>query len=312
MTDRRKTSIVAFLIACIIFLLLLIICGIGVFFLFFRTPAEESPQITEVHGQTGALASQKLSNGLLLELIAADRQKDGLVESRWRYHNPSSTKIRLCSNDEGKRLREGVCCECAGKKYYPYKFSDNELISNIGWVDVEPGKTRTFWAKFDLPANEKTPTLSLFIPGLLLPFEDIKVREIGNAAENGEKYAAEHSSGLIIEVSRVKKSSGGLLELRWKYSNPTNEAILLFSTDDAESLPSRIYLESDGSRIVYAVHKDSQGVPSASMLPYTTVQPMGKIEVFAKFQVEVKDNDTFTLYLPDSTPITGLKEGFEK
>jgi hypothetical protein len=306
MTDRRKVSIVTVLIVFIIFLLLLIICGIAAFFLFFRSPPKEGMQIARVYEQMDALASKKLSNGLVLELIDAVRQKDGLAELKWRYCNPTPNKIMLCSNDEGKRLRDSVYCEYAGEKYYPYKFSDNKLISDIGWVDVETGKTRMFWARFDVTVDEKDPIISLSIPGLLLPFEDIKLREPDDKKEGITETAPpteKHSTGLTVSVSRVKKSSGRLVEVRWEYSNPTDKPILLFSTDTAESLPSQIYLENNSSRKIQGVHRDSKGIPSASVLPFTVVKPKETVNVFAKFPVEINDNDTLTFYLPDTPPI---------
>ena len=232
----------------------------------------------------------------------------------------------MCSNDQGKLLRDSIYCEYAGEKYYPFKFAEGKLISHIGWVDVESGKARPFWGRFDIPVTGKEPKVSLSIPGLLLPFEDIKVEGLEKEEDSKDQkkpkpkpkpkpkkeFSVRHATGLIVSASRVKKSSGGLVEVRWSYHNPSKENILFVTSDTAKLLPTQILLEVDGSRTIKGVHKDSKGAPSASALGYTVLKPGENVEVFAKFKVEVKPEDTLTLYLPDANPISGLKLGWEK
>jgi hypothetical protein len=311
--ERKGASATRLLIACIV--LLLLICGLAGFFWFYTSGGRTGATGTS-YESVDSLDSKEMKNGLVLELLQAKKAADGLIEMRWRYVNPKSETITLCSNDQGTVLRDSIYCEYAGEKYHPFKTADGKLISTIGWVDVEPGKARSFWGRFDVPVTKEEPTVSLSFPGLLLPFEDIKVEGLSDKetaeARPRNDVAARHATGLIVSASRVKKSSGGLVEVRWGYLNPTKENILLVTSDTAKMLPQQVLLEVDATKTVNGVHRDSKGVPTASELPYTVLKPGENVEVFAKFAIEAKPDDTLTLYLPDANPISGLKLGWEK
>ncbi len=312
-TEERKGSSKTILILAIIIIFINIL-GLGLFFRFSMNKKNESATDKKDTNfiAVNSSAAKKLANGLILDVLEAKKMPDGLIELHWRYQNPTSETINLCSTDGGKILRDGIYCEYAEKKYYPFIHNQNKLISEIGWVDVQPGKSRDFWSRFEIPITENDASVSLFVPGLSLPFDDVKVDFKKKQTTQKENFTAHHSSGLTVKVSRVKQLSPDLIEIRWVYFNPTKENILLCSTDYAAQLPTLIFLELDSSKNIQPVCKDPQGIFSASQLPYTTITPGESIEVFAKFAINVNPEDSLTLYLPDTTPLSHLKTGMSR
>ena len=310
------------LFAAIVLVLLLI--ALLVFLLFFmwmkpdsgagslQRDASSSPEPDDRSApaqQTDALASEELQSGLIAEVVRVARGRDGLVEVRWRYRNPTDKPITLCSNDEGKRLAAGVYCSSGGEKHTPVEFpSGKRLASEIGWTTVSPGKSVVFWAKFDVPAEN--PHVAFFVPGLLLPMEDLPVAadEPPSVTETpGDVLAAgAHVTGLVVEVLRVRRTPENLVEVRWRYRNPTDQGIQLFSSTEAEALPSRVFLVDDAARSEYLVHRDADGVPTASRGAFTVVAPGKSVTFFARFPAPPETSKSITFYVPDTPPLTGL------
>jgi len=306
----------------IIILLLLVLIGLLVYLCFFRQPETEPhsqldssspPPVESQPGpdqQTDALASEELQSGLVAEVVHVARTADGLVEVRWRYRNPTETQINLCSNDEGQRLVAGLYCSSGGQKYKPAELSGGKrLASPIPWTDVPPSKSVLFWAKFDVPAENTH--IAFFVPGLLLPMEDLAVAssEQPAAAETSDDVLAaeRHTTGLIVEVEKVRRTAEDLVEVRWRYRNPTDQGIQLFNSQQARDLPFAVYLVDNATRTEYLVHCDAEGVPTASASGFTTVAPGKSVTVFARFPGPPQASESVTFYVPYTPPLAGLR-----
>lgn len=305
----------------IIILLLLVLIGLLIYLCFFRHPETDprkksdssSPPPVETQPepapQTDALASEELQSGLVAEVVQVARTADGLVEVRWRYRNPTETQINLCSNDEGQRLVAGLYCSSGGQKFKPAELSGGKrLASPIPWTDVPPGKSVLFWAKFGVPAENTH--VAFFVPGLLLPMEDLAVtpHEQATSVETADDALAaqRHTTGLIVEVEKVRRTAEELVEVRWRYCNPTEQGIQLFNSQQARDLPFAVYLVDDATRTEYLVHRDTDGVPTASESGFTTVAPGKSVTVFARFPGPPQTGKSATFYVPDTPPLTGL------
>ncbi len=312
-----------FVLFAVIVLVLLLIALLVFLFVFMRTKPDSDADSLQRGAssspgpdgrsapaqQTGALASEELPSGLIAEVVRVARGKDGLVEVRWRYRNPTDKPITLCSNDEGKRLAAGVYCSSGGEKHTPVEFpSGKRLASEIGWTTVPPGKAVLFWAKFDVPAEN--PHVAFFVPGLLLPMEDLPVGadEPPSVTETPADVlaAGAHVTGLMVEVLRVRRTPEDLVEVRWRYRNPTDQHIHLFSSTDAEALPSRVFLVDDAARSEYPVHRDADGVPTASRAAFTTLAPGKSVTFFARFPAPPETSRSMTFYVPDTPPLADL------
>jgi len=303
----------------VIIVLLLILIGLLVYLCFFKQPetdshAEQDLELPPPSGadpapsqQTDALATEELQSGLIAEVVRVNRASDGLVEVRWRYRNPTEQLINLCSNDEGKALVAGLYCTSGGEKHTPAEISDGRrLASDIGWTDVPPGQSVLFWARFDVPAG--SPHVAFFVPGLLLPMEDLAVAEQASIAEpqDGVLATEPHITGLIVEVLRVRRTKEDLVEVRWRYRNQSDEGVHLFDSGQAEALPSRICLIDDATRIEYLVHRDDEGVPTASSVAFTNVPPGKSVTFFARFPALPDRSMYATFYVPDTPPLAKL------
>ncbi len=305
----------------IIILLLLVLIGLLIYLCFFRQPENGSHSETdsgspppvenqsESARQTDALASEELQNGLMAEVVRVARTADGLVEVRWRYRNPTGKTINLCSNDGGEALAAGLYCSSGGQKYTPAELSGGRrLASEIGWTDVLPGKSVMFWAKFDVPAENVH--IAFFVPGLLMPMEDLAVAsyEQPAPADHPDELLAkeQHTSGLVVEVERVRRTTEDLVEVRWRYRNRTDEGIQLFDSQQARELPLRVYLVEDATRADYSVHRDAEGVPTASESAFTVVAAGKSVTLFARFPGPPQTSESVTFYVPDTPPLTGL------
>jgi len=182
------------------------------------------------------------------------------------------------------------------------------LASEIPWTDVSPGNSALFWAKFDVPA-ENSHT-AFFVPGLLLPMEDLAIAssEPPSSAELPEdSLAAEHhNNGLFVEVESLRRTSEDLVEVRWRYRNPTGQTIQLFDSQQARELPLRVYLVDDATRTEYSVHRDADGIPTASDAAFTTVPGGKSVTFFARFPGPGQESQSVSFYVPDTPPLTGL------
>lgn len=304
-----------------IIVLLLVLIGLLIYLCFFRQsetgsssetdsstppPVESQPEPDQ---QSGVLASEELQSGLIAEVVRVARSADGFVEVRWRYRNPTEQTVNLCSNDRGAVLVAGLYCRSGGQKHVPVVLSEKRrLASEIPWTDVPPGKSVLFWAKFDVPADNSH--IAFFVPGLLLPMEDLAIasHEPPAGAELPTDTLADeqHNRGLVVEVERLRRTSEDLVEVRWRYRNPTGQTIQLFDSQQAQELPLRIYIVDDATRAEFSVHRDADGVPTASEAAFTTVPGAKSVTFFARFPGPGKESQSVSFYVPDTPPLTGL------
>jgi len=80
----------------------------------------------------------------------------------------------------------------------------------------------------------------------------------------------------------------------------------LFDSQQARELPSRVYVVDDATRTAYLVHRDAEGVPTASEGAFTTVPPGKSVTFFARFPGPPPPSKSATFYLPDTPPLSGL------
>ena len=256
------------------------------------------------------LASAALQNRLLAEVTRVARVSDGLVEIRWRYRNPTAEQINLCSNDGGRELIAGVYCSAGGEKHLPVLLpSGKRLASDIHWTDVPSGQSVQFWAKFDVPATQEQ--IALFLPGTQMPMADLAVTAEPPPAPQlpaDVLAVAPHLAGLVVEVLRVQRTKDDLVEIRWRYRNPSKEAIHLFSSGDAEVLPSRIFLLENTNRKEYPVHRDADGAPTATKIGFTNIAAGQSVTLFARFSGPPITGGSLTFYVPDTLPLGDLTE----
>jgi predicted Ser/Thr protein kinase len=135
-----------------------------------------------------------------------------------------------------------------------------------------------------------------------------RLAEVGPAAA-GVLATEKHKSGLLVEVTRLQRTSDGYLMIRWRYRNPTDEAIPLFrarlatlgggdgSGNPGSDMLRALYFIADRKK--HEVVRDDRG----HLLAYeftsdsSTVKEKSELEMWAKFPPPPASCTAITLYM---------------
>jgi len=268
------------------------------------------------------LTSEKIENGIVVEVLDIYKGSDGLLQVNWRYRNPTDQNVHFMSGDQARDLMEEVyIVDAAQKKKYSVanvkpdkgkKPARDDLLASQGvGSDLEPGASEILWAKFLAPA-ENTKEISLYLPNSP-PLEDLPIQKHESAQPAAASAGADatlaktaHGSGAQIEVTRVRRSSDGTVDVRWRYTNPGKAAAAVLSNDQARDLAKKAYVMDPEAKMKYVVATDDRKQPLAAKLSGTQLEPGKSLDVWMKFAVapEVKH---ISLFLPGALPIEDLQ-----
>jgi hypothetical protein len=132
-------------------------------------PAEEARK-------PGVLASEKMADGLVVEVLDLKRTSDGMVKMRWRYRNPTAEAVRVQA--AGYFYWEKVYLIVPGtqKQVHIAKAEDKKWMAGGGDWTVKPGAADDLWAKFPSP-GAAVKMVTLYLPGV--SFEDLPITGAG-------------------------------------------------------------------------------------------------------------------------------------
>ena len=112
--------------------------------------------------------------GLLAELTEVTR-KDGVLTVKIRFRNTGSDVVHHSFETHHGRY-ELFYVTAGSQKYFVLKDSEGEpLAPKYLSVDLDPGATSTWWAKFPAPPGSET-SIDLVIPDAP-PFEDVPITD---------------------------------------------------------------------------------------------------------------------------------------
>jgi hypothetical protein len=265
------------------------------------------------------LATEKIDHDCIVEVTDIYRGSDGLLEVNWRYRNPTSERVQLMSSGEARELMNEVYIIDAGqkKKYHVATVEaakgkshtrEDQLASQTEEIDLPPGQSAILWAKFPR-IDEKTSEISVYLPNSP-PLEDLPIQkheqaQPAAATEGGALAKQPHQSGATIEVTRVRRSSDGTVDVRWRYVNQGKEPIELLSSSQARELPKQAWVMDPDKKMRYGVATDDRKQPLAGKLSDTKLDPGKSLDVWMKFPADASAK-RITLMIPGAVPIEDL------
>jgi len=270
------------------------------------------------------IATDKIKDGLVVEVWRIFRSSDGLTEVHFGYRNPTNDRKQLLGNDEARDFPgQTYLVDAKEKKKYhvaavtakvePKSKSsktnkDKQLMASyMHNRSLEPGESIVYWAKFpSLP--EGTKEVSLYLPNAP-PQEDLAVGtapEMKNSSGGDAPLTViKGPAGLDVEITRVRRTSDGLLDIRWQYVNHSDQRVHLFSNDEARDLPQTVFVEDPDAKMRYPVATDDRGAPLMAQEKSVSLDSNGSEALWAKFLVPA-DAKRISLFLPGALPAEDL------
>jgi len=159
------------------------------------------------------LASEELGSGATLDVVRLDRHGDGLISLEFRFRNPGKEKIKVVNWDAGRDLpgKLYLIDEAAKSKYTVAKVKSSSkkggeqetlLASRVPMVDLEPGQSQSYWAKFAGPAELSKVTL--YFPDAP-PIENLAISAAPTSAP-----AADAGTASASAATGSSRSAGGM------------------------------------------------------------------------------------------------------
>jgi hypothetical protein len=273
------------------------------------------------------LASDKIKNGIVVEVWRVFLSSDALLEVQWGYRNPTAREVVILNRDEAATLmRDTYLIDPKEKNKYhiaefaqkadaaapaakPKSAAPDLQSSEAVYTTLQPGESVLYWAKFS-PPPAGTKEISLYLPNAP-PLEDLPIAQPAAqappdpAAKDQPLATQQATSGLRIEISRVRRTSDGFIEVRWEYSNPHDRDIILFNVDAAKAFPAKLFLEDPAAKIWYPVTADDKSVPVMAPSKYTVIPAQGSETMWAKFKLP-NGVKKVSLYMPHALPFENL------
>jgi len=116
---------------------------------------------------------------------------------------------------------------------------------------------------------------------------------------------APNNSGARVEVTHVRRTGDGFVEVRWRYVNPGKENVRLMTHDQARELPNEMYVIDPGSKKLYGVVTDTGGEAVAAKATQTDLSPDKPLKLWARFPVAASATRV-SLYLPETLPLEDM------
>jgi hypothetical protein len=136
---------------------------------------------------------------------------------------------------------------------------------------------------------------------------------------DGDKPLAteKHKTGLLVDVTQIKRTSDGFLNIRWRYRNPTDKDVLLFDAvnygienwhNRGESVLDSLYFVDPTTKKKHTIVRDEKNNLLAIKFTTTrtTVKARGEEAFWAKFAPPADRAKVITLYLQDTPPFEDL------
>jgi hypothetical protein len=126
-----------------------------------------------------------------------------------------------------------------------------------------------------------------------------------------------HKSGLLVDVTRIKRTSDGFLSINWRYRNPTDKDVLLFdytpigvngTNHGWGMLKSLYFVDPKTAKKHFIVHDTNNELLANGFATLTTtVKAHGEEAFWAKFPPPADGSKFITLYLQDTPPFEDLQ-----
>ena len=144
-------------------------------------PASSSPAQSAAAPGAGVIQSQDTnSSGVVGELTEAKRS-DGVLTIKIRFRNTGTQRSSVSFTEwNAPRDNEKFYVTAGEKKYFMLKDSDGTYLStnssqNGLAIQLNPGETFTWWAKYPAPPAEATKFN--FVTPVASPFEDVPITD---------------------------------------------------------------------------------------------------------------------------------------
>jgi hypothetical protein len=136
------------------------------------------------------------------------------------------------------------------------------------------------------------------------------------AAPEGVLATEKHKSGLMVDVTRMQRTSDGYLMIRWRYRNPTDKDIQLFGSGNigvnefnlGTGMLNSLYFVDPQTKKKHLVVRDTKDEVLATTFTSltTTVKARGEEAFWAKFSPPADGTKVITLYLQNTDPFEDL------
>ena len=144
-------------------------------------PASSSPTQSAAGPGAGVIQSQDTnSSGIVGDLTEAKRS-DGVLTVKIRFRNTGNQRSSVSFTEwNAPRDNEKFYVTAGEKKYFMLKDSDGTYLStnssqNGLTIQLNPGQTFTWWAKYPAPPAEATKFN--FVTPVASPFEDVPITD---------------------------------------------------------------------------------------------------------------------------------------
>lgn len=138
------------------------------------------PSFADPAEQTGVIQAQDTTtSGIVAELIQCKRH-EGVLNIKLRFHNTSSKALHFAVVTNHYNNPESYYYTAENKKYFILKDTEGTYLSvkaeyNELAVDIAPGESYTWWAKYPAPPAEIKKIN--FITAITSPFEDVPITD---------------------------------------------------------------------------------------------------------------------------------------
>ena len=181
---------------------------------------------------------------------------------------------------------------------------------------VPAGGAQAHWVRLE-PPGAGVKSITVLVEGCL-PFSDVAIGAAATtpplakpatalAGQDGE------AEGLSVEITRLSRGAGGLLDLVVRYKNGGTAVYRLPSAASPKSRISTTYLLDPSNRQKYEIVRDNKGRPlNSDSIEYgggslgENIAPGTSISFWAMFPTPPETTKTVSVYLPLAPPFDGV------
>jgi outer membrane protein OmpA-like peptidoglycan-associated protein len=271
-------------------------------------------------GAPGVVASVEARwDGVYCDLLSVSNAIPGELTIRYRYRNLSAEDFTFPTLKD--YVRETIVFEpLAPAVYGPLTDSGGKIVgsttltSNGAGKTLASGEAQAHWVKLPAPADDVS-AITPIAQGCA-PFEDAA---IGDGAASVAPLTAPapavvaqemETAGMIVEVVDVRRATGGLLNVMFRYRNNGSQP---FSFPVLENKVTDTYIVDSANRTKYEVlhYQSSSPLSSTTQDLRTgsgaTIEPGSILNMWAKFPAPPEETTQIGLYVPDAPPFEGLE-----
>jgi outer membrane protein OmpA-like peptidoglycan-associated protein len=253
------------------------------------------------------------------DLLEVSRPNPGELMVRFRYRNAGKQPFRFPGLSN--LLRQAAALEPAGGKLYgPLKDATGQEVAsstiNDGTMSgkaIAAGASQAHYVKLEAPPDAVT-AITVMAPGTI-PFENVTIGAKPAAAPMTAPLkplasADGETEGLVLEVTDVRRTTGGSLTVLFRYRNTGTSR---FSFPGLSNQVSRSYVVDSGAKRKYEVIQ----LENRSSLCSTTLEVAGTggqrldagdlLNAWARFPAPPAETKTISFTVPGFVPVEKLE-----